>query len=133
MDALLIALSNVAMQLLPIVGAIALIYLCFVFNKLIKLLESATKTVDNLDPTLKLVDQSIEKVQTPLDTVVKLSHSIDDMSAKTSTGLSKASSTVSDNVEKLKGFLNDKMTKVKHNYEEIIDEVEEKVEEKING
>ena len=39
MDALLIALSNFAMQLLPIIGAVALVFLCIVLYKLWKLLE----------------------------------------------------------------------------------------------
>lgn len=139
MDALLLALGNVASQLLPIIGAVALVFLCIVLNKLVKLLESLTKTVDSLDPTLKKVDLSIDKVQAPLDTVVKLSHSFDDVSSKTSSGLEKASSTIIENVDKLKAFVNDKMAKTKHNYSEIVDDavevahkVEEKVEEAIN-
>lgn len=131
MDALIVALGNFCSQLLPILGAVALVFLCIVLNRAWKLLESLKKTVDNLDPTLKKVDQSIEKVQTPLDTVVKLSHSIDDMQKKSSDGLAKASTVVNDNVDKLKTFISDKFGKAQHNYETIVDD--EEVEEKNNG
>ena len=82
MDELLLALKNVSEQLVPIFGAVALIFLCIVLNKIAKLIEEITNIVKGLDPTLRLVDQSIEKVQAPLDTVVKFSHSLDKMVRK---------------------------------------------------
>ena len=110
MDALLLALQNVCSQLLPIIGAIALVYLCILLNKIIKLIESITSTVKELDPTLKLVDKSIEKVQAPLDTVVRYSHSLDRVHAKTSETFGKAVDFASDNIDTLKGIVQEKMS-----------------------
>ena len=110
MDALLLALQNVCSQLLPIIGAIALVYLCILLNKIIKLIESITSTVKELDPTLKLVDKSIEKVQAPLDTVVRYSHSLDRVHAKTSETFGKAVDFASDNIDTLKGIVQEKIS-----------------------
>jgi len=99
MDELLLALSNVSSQVVPIAGALALIFLCIVLNRLWKLLEAITATVKNLDPTLKLVDQSIEKVQAPLDTVVKLSHTVDDVRDKTAESIARLSTKTAEGTE----------------------------------
>ncbi|HCY06365.1 MAG TPA: hypothetical protein DHS57_03615 [Erysipelotrichaceae bacterium] len=117
MDELLLALKNVSEQLLPILGAVVLFYLCIVFRKLGVLLESLSKTVDNLSPTIKLVDQSLEKVQTPLDTAVKLSHTIDNVHDKTVDSVAKATTYVNENMDEIKSYVNDKVNKVKEHFE----------------
>lgn len=109
MDELLIALQHVSEQLLPILGAVALIFLCILLKKLWALIEKLTATVGSLDPTIKLVDQSIEKAQAPLDTAVKLSHTIDDVHEKTVDSISKAATVVSDNIDNIKDYIQDKM------------------------
>ena len=68
-------------------------------------------TVKGLDPTLKKVDQSIEKVQAPLDTVVKYSHSLDKVHDKTSDALDKAADFANENIDNLKGFVQEKLKK----------------------
>lgn len=117
MDALLLALKNVSEQLLPILGAVVLFYLCIVFKKLSVLLDSLSKTVDNLSPTIKLVDQSIEKVQAPLNTAVKLSHTIDDVHDKTIDSVAKATTYINENMDDIKTYVNDKVVKVKDHFE----------------
>jgi uncharacterized protein YoxC len=109
MDALLLALQNVSEQLLPILGAVALIFLCIFLKKLSELIESITATVKGLDPTLRLVDKSIEKVQTPLDTVVKYSQSLDRVHDKTAEAFGKAADFASENIDNLKGLVQEKM------------------------
>lgn len=102
MDALLLALQNVSEQLLPILGAAALIFLCILLRRLCTLIEAVTATVNKLDPTLQKVDESIAKVQAPLDTVVKYSHSLDKVHDKTTEALTKAAAVANDSLDGLK-------------------------------
>ena len=76
MDALLADLQVVCSQLLPVLGAVALIFLCIFLKKLAALMDTVNHTVQSLDPTLQKVNQSIDKVQAPLDTAVKYSHTL---------------------------------------------------------
>ncbi|MBW9211890.1 MULTISPECIES: hypothetical protein [Terrabacteria group] len=110
MDALLNDLQLVCAKLLPVLGVVVLVFICMVLKRLITLLESINKTVNQLEPTMKLVDESLEKVQAPLDTTVKYSKSLDSIHDKVSSAVSKASKAVSDNLKKKKeeGDLNDK-------------------------
>ena len=77
MDALLADLQVVCSQLLPVLGAVALIFLCIFLKKLAALMDTVNHTIQSLDPTLQKVNQSIDKVQAPLDTAVKYSHTLD--------------------------------------------------------
>lgn len=107
MNTLLLDIQTVSEQLLPILGAVALIFLCIVLKKAWELIEELTKTVRDLGPTIKLVDESMEKVQAPLDTVVKISHTVDDVHDKTATSITKLGEVVSDNIDKVKMFFAD--------------------------
>ena len=109
MDDLLLALQNVSQQLLPILGAVALVFVCILLRKIVDLVESITATVKGLDPTLRLVDKSIEKVQAPLDTAVKYSHTLDRVHDKTAETFGKAVDFASENIDNLKGFVAEKM------------------------
>ncbi|MCR5794924.1 MAG: hypothetical protein K6G61_06220 [Solobacterium sp.] len=80
-------------------------------RKLWGLIDEITKTVKGLDPTLRLVDKSIEKVQAPLDTVVKLSHTVDRVHDKTAETLGKAADFAAENVEGIKGMVQEKLQK----------------------
>jgi hypothetical protein len=111
MDDLLLALQNVSQQLIPIPGAVALVFLCILLRKIVALVEGITATVKGLDPTLRLVDKSIEKVQAPLDTVVKYSHTLDKVHDKTAETFGKAVDFASDNIDNLKEFVADKLPK----------------------
>ncbi len=104
MDALLSDLQVVCSQLLPILGAAALVFLCIFLRKLAKLIESLTLTVNNLGPTLKKVDESVEKIQAPLDTVVRVSHSVDKVQDKTAEALGKVTEMANDSLNNLKDY-----------------------------
>lgn len=108
LDALLVDLKTVCEQLLPILGAVALIYLCILLKHAWKLIDTANDTVKGLDPTVKLANESLEKVQAPLDTVVRLSHSVDDVQAKTAAAFANAGEWATQNVDKLKDFVGSK-------------------------
>ena len=111
MDDLLLALQNVSQQLLPILGAVALVFVCILLKKIVDLVESITATVKGLDPMLRLVDKSIEKVQAPLNTAVKYSHTLDRVHDKTAETFGKAVDFASENIDNLKEFVADKMPK----------------------
>lgn len=108
MDALLLALQDVSEQLLPILGAVALIFVCIFLKKLWMFFDQLTATVKELDPTIKLADQSLEKVQAPLDTAVKYSHTLDKVHDKTSEVIGKVADFASENVDNLKNQFADK-------------------------
>ena len=118
MDALLNALYAVCVQLLPIIGAVVLVFLCIFLRKLWKLIDHASDMVVRLNPTINLVDQSIEKVQAPLDTAVKYSRTLDNVHDKTVESVNRAAETASENVEKLKDFVVDKFNRVQDAYVE---------------
>jgi hypothetical protein len=109
MDDLLLALQNVSQQLLPILGAVALVFLCILLKKIVDLVESITATVKGLDPTLRLVDKSIEKVQAPLNTAVKYSHTLDKVHDKTAETFGKAVDFASENIDNLKTLVAEKL------------------------
>lgn len=85
MNEFLISLKEVSSYLLPLLGVIALILLIAVLSGLIRVVKTLDEVVKKAVGTVDLTNQSIEKVQYPLDTAVKLSASIDkahDASAK---------------------------------------------------
>ena len=79
MDEFLLAAKNLAEILLPTLGAIVLIYLAIVLRKLAKVMDNVSTAMTSADKTVGLVNKSIEKAQAPLDTAVKLSHTVDDV------------------------------------------------------
>lgn len=121
MDALILDLANVSAEILPILGAIALIFLCILLKKVWGLIDTINESVKNLDPTIKDVEKSMEKLQAPLDTAVKYSHSLDKVHDKTGEMLSKATDFASENMSKLQSALEDKFK----NGEEKVVEVED--------
>lgn len=121
MDALLLDLQTTSEQLLPIIGAVALIFLCILLKKAWELIEELTKTVKDLGPTIKLVDQSMEKVQAPLDTAVKISHTVDDVHDKAASSVTKVVNVTMENFDKAKGFIYDFFNKEDAYQEDTID------------
>ncbi len=77
MDELVTILNEACVQLIPIFSAVALFLLIVFIVKMISLIKEVTKRVVQLEPTLRNVDISLEKMQVPLDTCVDLSHSVD--------------------------------------------------------
>ena len=102
LDSLLIALRDVSEVLLPILGALALLFLCILLSRLSKLVDTINGTVKELDPTLKGLDVSVAKLQAPLDTVVKYSHSLDKVHDKTAEAIGKAADLAAESIDTLK-------------------------------
>jgi len=102
MDAFLNSFHDLCITLLPILGAIALFILIVLFIRLIKVLKSVERTVDKLPSTVDLVDISLQKAQAPLDTVVRVSNTLDDIHDKTVEGVEKVKEFVVKNYEDVK-------------------------------
>ncbi len=108
-DALLMDLSAVARQLLPILGAVALVLLCIVLHRLAKMVDESTLIIKELDPTVKSVNESLEKAQAPLDTVVKYSHTLDEVHDKTMSSMNEMIESAGDSVTKMKDYVAEKL------------------------
>lgn len=102
MDQLIQDLQIVCTQLLPIIGAVVLVFLCILLRKVWQTVDVLRKTIEGLDPTLRLVDKSIEKVQAPLDTVAKYSKTFDTVHDKTSAAIGKMTDFANDKLDSLK-------------------------------
>lgn len=101
-DTLLNDLQTICKPLLPILGVLALIYMCILLRHLWKLADEVSDKVRKLDVTIDGVNQSLTKVQAPLDTVARLSHSVDKAQDKTEAMFKKASQWVNDNLHQAK-------------------------------
>ena len=77
MDAFIQSFSALSEQLLPILGATSLVLVIMILVKLIKIFGNLNITVDKANKTIDLVDESLDKAQAPLNTVVKVSHTVD--------------------------------------------------------
>lgn len=97
-DQLIVSMSIVSQQLLPILGAAVLIFLILFLRRGIEFVNECTKRVKQLETTVQGVDQSIEKMQAPLDTVVKVSNSVNRVHDSTEAAVKQAVSFVASNL-----------------------------------
>jgi hypothetical protein len=109
LDTLLLDLASVCRQLLPILGALALLFLCMLLRRLWIMIDALTVTVKNLDPAVKSVNVSMDKLQAPLDTVIKYSHTLDEVHDKAIDGVQKISDSTASSVDKVMNFVTDKI------------------------
>ena len=116
MDALISALQALCVQLLPILGVVVLILLIIFLWRLAKLLKSLDVTIEKTHLTVDLANQSIDKMQNPLDTVVKVSGSIDKAYDAGAKAISQAKEYVANNADILK----EKVSSLRNKPEEVI-------------
>lgn len=102
MDAFLRSFKDLSNELLPILGAIVLVCLIVLLIRLIKVAKSVDNTINKTHKTIDLVDETMEKVQTPLDTVVKVSKTVDKAHDKTIEVYEKGKDFVVKNAEGIK-------------------------------
>ena len=130
MDAFITAFSNLCNEIMPILLATVLVCLIILLIKLIKVFTSVDSTLLKTHETIDLVDQSIEKVQSPLDTVVKVSSTVDKAHDATVVAVKDATQFVSSHAgeikEKVLSFINTDST-------ESIEELKEPSPEDIIG
>ena len=102
MDAFITSFHDLCNQLMPIFGAAVLVALLVLLIKIIKLVDDADVTLYKSHGTIDLVDKSIEKMQTPLDTVVKVSETVDKAHDATVAAVADAKEFVVKNVGEIK-------------------------------
>lgn len=96
-DQLITALNVVCSQLLPILGATALLFTILLLKRCTVFIDECTKRVKQLETTVHGVDQSIEKLQAPLNTVVKVSETVDNVQQSAASCVKQVVAYVSDN------------------------------------
>ena len=115
MDAFIVAFSNLSKDLIPILGAACLVCVIILLIKLIKVLSSVDDTLLKTHVTIDLVDRSIEKVQAPLDTVAKVSGTVDKAHDATVSAVADAKEFMVKNAgdikERVMSFINDENKK----------------------
>lgn len=102
MELFLETARQVSVTVLPILGVIVLIVLIDLLVNLIKTLKNTNNFLNKTQGTVDLVDESIKKVQAPLDSVVKVSHTVDVAHDATIKGLGEAKDFIVKNADNLK-------------------------------
>lgn len=116
------SIKELSESLLPLLGVIVLIGLILVIFELVKLLKTTNKTLEKTHNTIDLVDESLKKVQAPLDTGVKLAGTVDKAHDATVKAVDDAKEYVSKNAEVIKDKVVNIVNSVK---KEATDEVKE--------
>ena len=98
-------------QLLPVLGVVVLILLMVLLYEVIKIVKRVNTTLDKAHLTIDLVDDSLTKVQSPLDTAVKISGTVDKAHDATVKAAKDARECVVKNTEAVKEKLNEVLTK----------------------
>ncbi|MBO4358709.1 MAG: hypothetical protein IKS69_06925 [Erysipelotrichaceae bacterium] len=129
MDAFLLALENLCSEIMPVLGAACLICLIVLLIKLIRMIGNVDATLLKTHGTIDLVDKSIEKVQTPLDTVAKVSTTVDKAHDATLVAAREAKDFISKNA----GEIKDKVVAIINETSEKEDELREPDPEDIIG
>ncbi len=118
MDQFINAAYLLAIELLPIIGVVVLIMVIVLIVKTIKLTQKTIDTLDRSHTTLDLVDKSIEKVQVPLDSAVKISHTVDDVHDATVKAVSDSAAYLKRNKEAIKNKVDDLLKKNKKDHKD---------------
>ena len=99
-------------QLLPVLGVVVLILLMVLLYEVIKIVKRVNTTLDKAHLTIDLVDDSLTKVQSPLDTAVKISGTVDKAHDATVKAAKDAREFVVKNTEAVKEKLSEVLTNV---------------------
>lgn len=86
LDDFLVSASEVSRLLLPILGVIVLIALAILIFKIVKLVNTIPITIDKVNETIDTTNDSIKKLDVPLETIVGISHTVDHVN-KSATGI----------------------------------------------
>lgn len=104
MDELLSALSDVSIKLLPVLGAAVLIVLIILLKRLLDLLKKVEKTIDTVDETLT-------KIQGPINTLVGVAKAIDTVSSASEHLLRTIVGTIASNFKVITAWLKSTFSK----------------------
>ena len=134
MDSFIIAFRNLCNEIMPILGAVCLVCVIILLIKMIKVMESVDVTLIKTHPSIDLLDKSMEKLQAPLDTAVKVSDAVDKATDATMEAAREAKEFIVKNAgdikEKVVSYVNEIKTSKEDNVE---DELKEPAAEDIIG
>lgn len=102
-------ISIITNYITPILIVALLIVLIIFVIKLIKVTSSLDKTVVRTQKTVDLTNESLEKVQVPLETAVNVSRTIDDLHSSTVKTVKKVKNTVNDNLDEIVNAVSSKL------------------------
>ena len=105
MNTFLDTLKEVCGSILPLLGVVAVVLLIVLLIYLIKAVKSANIALKKGSGTIDLVDESIKKIQSPLDTAVKVSETIDKAHDATIKGIDEAKEYIGQNAKAIKAKL----------------------------
>ena len=100
------SISFISLKVLPLLGAVLLVYLIIMIKNVITCLKSATKTLDEANNQLR-------KLDVPLNTVAEISKSVDYVHDLTKESVKTVSTTVYQNMNQVKELFNKAIHKVK--------------------
>src|SRR5690554_2804262 len=106
-------LNEVAVILLPILGAIVLFFLALLLYRAAKMLEQLQGSLKTVDHTLGQVDKYVTDLEQPVSTVIKVSKGVDAVANHTEHAISKIVKFVMENLEWIKETVVDKFKKEK--------------------
>ncbi len=115
MDALINELYNVSVQILPILGVVALVFVIVFLRKLILLLNDLSETTKKVNTTLDIVDRELNDLQGPINTVVSLSATVDYVHESTIKTAKSMIVYILSNIDTVKNWFMDAMAKYKSN------------------
>ena len=110
---------------MPILGAVCLVCVIILLIKTIKVMESVDATLIKTHPSIDLLDQSMEKLQAPLDTAVKVSDVVDKATDATVEAAKEAKDFIVRNAGDIKDKVMSYVNDIKPSKEETDDELKE--------
>ncbi len=125
MDSFIVALRNLCNEIMPILGAVCLVCVIILLIKTIKVMESVDATLIKTHPSIDLLDQSMEKLQAPLDTAVKVSDVVDKATDATVEAAKEAKDFIVRNAGDIKDKVMSYVNDIKPSKEETDDELKE--------
>ena len=125
MDSFIVAFRNLCNEIMPILGAVCLVCVIILLIKTIKVMESVDATLVKTHPSIDLLDQSMEKLQAPLDTAVKVSDVVDKATDATVEAAKEAKDFIVRNAGDIKDKVMSYVNDIKPSKEETDDELKE--------
>jgi hypothetical protein len=111
MDEFLSILNEVAVVLLPILGAVVLFFLAVILYRILKLLKVLQGSMTTVDHTLTTVDDYVTQLEAPVKTVVKISKGVDVVQNTTENAIKQVIQFVMENFEWIKETIVQKFKK----------------------
>ncbi|NLY63015.1 MAG: hypothetical protein GX074_04065 [Erysipelothrix sp.] len=117
-------LSNFASLLLPVVGLVALILVCWLLWEVVKTVKGLDTTFTKVNSTIDSVDKTIQMLEPPLKTVANVGQSVDDvLNFVRYSVVEKSVNLVTDNFEIVKDWASGLFKKTKKNDKQTAEEI----------